>query len=73
MSYEYSKLAGAIKTYCGTQAVFAAKMALSERTVSMKMNGKRDWKQSEIKKACELLNIEETEIPLYFFRLKAQN
>ena len=73
MSYEYSKLAGAIKEHCGTQAIFASKMGVSERTISLKMNGIRDWRQNEIKKACQILGIEEKDIPIYFFSIIAQN
>lgn len=73
MSYEYSKLSGKIKEICGTQSVFAMHMGLSERTVSLKMSGKREWKQSEIRKACEILKISQKDIPLYFFKIKVQN
>ncbi|MEE0095600.1 MAG: DUF739 family protein [Oscillospiraceae bacterium] len=73
MSYDYSRLAGKItKKYC-TQAKFAEAMNLSERTISLKLNGKIDWKQAEIKKACELLGIGVTKIPDYFFTVKVQD
>ena len=36
MAYNYAKLNGKITEKCGTQAVFAEKMGLSERTISMK-------------------------------------
>ena len=45
MPYNYSKLLGRIVELCGTQAVFSQKMQLSERSVSLKLNGKRAWKQ----------------------------
>ena len=73
MSYDYSKLAGRItEKYC-TQAKFAEAMNLSERTISLKLNGKIDWKQAEIKKACDLLGIGVTKIPAYFFAAKVQD
>ena len=72
MSYEYSKLSGRIKERCGSQAAFAAAIGLSERTISLKMSSKRDWKQNEINKACEILNIETKEISEYFFTPKVQ-
>ena len=52
MPYNYSKLLGRIVEKVGTQSKFAEKMELSERTVSLKLNGKVGWKQDEIAKAC---------------------
>lgn len=69
MPYRYDKLLGRIVEKCGTQAEFAKKMQLSERTVSLKLNGKRPWSQVDIAKACEVLDIELTEIQEYFFTL----
>lgn len=69
MPYNYSKLLGRIVEKVGTQSAFADKMELSERTISLKLNGKVGWKQSEIAKACSVLEIHETEIPAYFFVL----
>ena len=67
MPYNYSKLLGRIVEKVGTQSNFASQMGLSERTISLKLNGKVSWKQSEIAKACEVLAIEDREIPIYFF------
>lgn len=69
MPYDYSKLYGLIAEKCGTQAVFAEKIGLSERSVSLKLNGKIGWKQGEIAKACEVLDISPENIPTYFFKL----
>lgn len=69
MPYRYDKLLGRIVEKCGTQAEFAKRMHLSERTVSLKLNGKRPWSQVDIAKACEVLDIELTEIQEYFFTL----
>jgi hypothetical protein len=44
-------------------------MGLSERTISLKLNGKVGWKQSEIATACRILDIKECEIASYFFAL----
>lgn len=67
MPYNYAKLLGRIVEKVGTQSNFAALMDVSERTISLKLNGKVSWKQSEIAKACEVLDIASVEIPLYFF------
>lgn len=69
MPYNYSKLLGRIAEKTGTQSNFAERMGLSERSISLKLNGKVGWKQNEIIKACEVLSIRESEIPAYFFRL----
>lgn len=67
MPYNYAKLLGRIVEKVGTQSSFADKMGLSERSISLKLNGKVGWKQSEIAKACEVLSIKDNEIPSYFF------
>lgn len=72
MPFDYSKLSGAIKEKYDSRADFAKALGLSERTVSLKMTGKVQWKQREILKICEMLCISEKEIPLYFFKLKVQ-
>lgn len=69
MPYDYNKLLGRIVEKCGTQAEFSRKMHLSERSVSLKLNGARGWKQSEIAEACEVLDIPVQEIATYFFAL----
>lgn len=69
MPYDYSKLLGRIVEKVGTQGNFASKMELSERTISLKLNGKIGWKQSEIAKACDVLSIQDTDIPMYFFAM----
>lgn len=70
MCYDYSKLAGRIVKKFGTQYNFAIAMGLSERTISLKMNGKVSWKDTEITKACKLLDLETNFIHLYFFKEK---
>lgn len=73
MAYDYAKLNGRIIEKCGTQAVFAERMGLSERTVSLKLNNKVAWKQPEMQKAAGILEFPETEIQAYFFTMKVQN
>lgn len=67
MPYNYSKLVGKITEVFGTQLRFAEAMGLSERTISLKLNSKVEWKQREMSKACGLLDISILEIPAYFF------
>lgn len=71
--YDYSKLNWAIKKHFGKQCVFAAYMGLSERAVSLKLNNIRGWKQQEMHRFCDLLQLPYTEIANYFFVEDVQN
>lgn len=73
MAYDYAKLNGKIVEKCGTQAVFAERMGLSERTISSKLNNKVAFKQPEIQKALPILGLTESDIQAYFFTLKVQD
>lgn len=68
MPFNYSSLCGKITEHFGTQYKFAEAMGISENTISQKINGKKQWKQGEMLKACKLLNIDLTDISKYFFR-----
>lgn len=72
MSNDYSKLLGRMTEKFGTQANFAQAMKLSERTISLKLNNKVPWKDEEISRAVELLDVDVLEIPSYFFDYKVQ-
>jgi hypothetical protein len=72
MAYNYSKLNGKIIEVCGTKGKFAELMGLSERSVSLKLNNKIMFKQDEISKASQILNISIDEIQSYFFTLEVQ-
>lgn len=72
MSNDYSKLLGRITEKFGTQANFSQAMRLSERSISLKLNNKVSWKDEEIARAVELLEIDFNEIPLYFFKHEVQ-
>ena len=72
MAYDYKKLRGRIIEKFGTQQNFAIAMEWSERTLSLKMNCKVFWKQPEIVKASELLEIPSCEVIDYFFTQHVQ-
>lgn len=72
MSFDYSKLRGKIVEKFGSQSSFAKAMEISERTLSLKMSGKRMWKQLEICLAINLLELSDDDIREYFFTLKVQ-
>lgn len=67
MAFNYAKLLGKIVEIFGTQRKFAEAMGLSERTISLKLNGKMGWKQAEIVKESSVLSIPENSIVEYFF------
>lgn len=73
MSFNYDKLRGKIVEVFGSQRKFAKAMGWSERTLSLKLNGVRSWKQPDICKAIRLLHLKESDIPIYFFNGKVQN
>ena len=70
MSNDYSKLLGRITEKFGTQAEFANAMGVSERSISLKLNNKVSWKDNEISKAVEILEVNPKDIPAYFFKYK---
>ncbi len=72
MTFDYSKLRGRIIEKFGSQMSFAKAMDISERTLSLKMSGKRTWKQPEICLAINLLGLSNDDIQDYFFSLKVQ-
>lgn len=73
MAYNYRKLLGKIVEAFGTQSEFAKAMNISEHSLSTKLNNKVNFKQPEISKACELLDIDSSEISDYFFTVEVQN
>lgn len=72
MPFDYSKLRGRIVEKFGSQQKFAEAMKLSERTITLKLKGRIPWKQTEICKAVELLELSTEDIPIYFFTVKVQ-
>ena len=73
MTFNYSKLKGRIVERFGNQINFAKALSCSERTLSLKLNNKVPWKQTEICEAANLLEIPDDEIQEFFFTKKVQN
>lgn len=73
MAFNYSKLRGKIVEVFGTQIEFAKAMEWSERTLSLKLNSNRTWKQDDICKAIRLLGLTDDDIRAYFFTPEVQN
>ncbi len=72
VKFDYSKLLGRIKEYGFTQERMALAISISESTLSFKLNSRAFFTQKEIRKICDLLDIEIEEIGLYFFTLEVQ-
>lgn len=70
MCWDYRKLLGRIAEKCGTQRDFAEKLGISEMMLSKKLNNQSQWKQLEMEKACEVLEIPKEEVSLYFFTVR---
>ena len=72
MSFDYSKLRGKIREKLQTQDRLASLMDISATSLSLKLSNQSQFKQSEIAKMVDLLNINEDEISDYFFKQKVQ-
>lgn len=72
MKFDYSKLNGRITEIFNSQKKFAKAMNLSERSISLKLNNQRYWKNNEITTACNLLLIPDNQIGDYFFKQEVQ-
>lgn len=67
MKYTYNKLRGKIVEVFGTHYRFAKALGISENSLSKKLKGKTQFKQSDITKWCLLLSIPIDEAGNYFF------
>ncbi|MBR2181534.1 MAG: DUF739 family protein [Oscillospiraceae bacterium] len=65
--FDYSSLRGRIFAKCKTQEIFAERLGITGHTLSHKLHNKAEWKQREIQKACEILDIRREQIGEYFF------
>lgn len=72
MVYNYRALIGKIIEVYGSQKAFAKAFGVSEHTLSVRLNNLSQWKQRDISKAAELLQINADDIPLYFFAIDVQ-
>ena len=69
---KFLKLRGRIKEKGLTEQDFAKQINLSRTSLSLRLNGKAEWTLSEIESTCKLLEISDTEVPLYFFNRLVQ-
>lgn len=68
--YDYAKLNGRIIEKFGTRKSFAKAAKLTPETLSMRLNGKRDFSRDEIFRMAKLLEIPYNELEPYFFCVK---
>ena len=73
MFFDYSKLMGRIKEFGYTQEKFALAIGITPATLSLKLSNKGFFTQKEIRIACQVLEIAETDVGAYFFVKKVQN
>ena len=73
MAFNYNKLRGKIVEIYGSQIELAKAMKWSEKTLSLKLNGKVPWKQTDIMTAVQILGLSESDIQDYFFAVEVQN
>lgn len=67
MNYNYNKLKGRIVENYGNVSRFADVLGVSPSTMSLKLDGKRNFKMREIEQCLNLLNIDRSQISDYFF------
>ena len=63
-----SLLWGLLKSKRLTQKELANRIGITNQTLSLKMSGKVQFKQKEIKKISEVLDIPQNKIGEYFFK-----
>ena len=66
--YDYSALLGRIVEKGYNHKKLAQKLSIAPSSLSLKLNNKREFTQSQMRKMCELLDIYDVES--YFFTLK---
>jgi len=67
VKFVYAKLKGRITEKCGTQKAFAEILGITEGTLTSKLLGHTYFTQREIWKAIKILDIDPSEVTLYFF------
>ena len=67
VKFDYSKLKGRITEKCGTQKAFAELLGITEGTLTSKLQGHTYFTQEEILRSMKILDIESSEVTLYFF------
>jgi len=69
-NFNYSKLRGRIREIYGTETKLAADMGMDRMALSVRLNNKREFSQTEILKICELLKIGMEGVVDYFLTIR---
>ena len=69
MAYNYAKLIGRMAELNITRDALADAIGISRAALYHKLRSDTEFTQDEIKKCVEVLNMEQRDIPLYFFTL----
>jgi hypothetical protein len=70
MKFDFNKLVGRIIEKYGTRHEFASAIPMPRATLSRKLNNKSFFSMEEITLICELLDISQDEIGVYFYTPK---
>lgn len=70
IQFDYSKLLGRIREKGLTQEQVATHIGIAPATLSLRFSGQGYFRQPEIKKMCQLLEIREEEIGAFFYKVK---
>lgn len=70
MEYNYQKLLGVMRERGFTQELLAKKSNMSVASLNLKLNNKREFRQSEIRLISSALNLKVGDIGDYFFTPK---
>lgn len=72
MEFDYSKLLGRIREKGMTQKSLSEELGIGLNSLNLKLANKAYFKQQEIRRICEILEIDDGEVGLYFFTQKVQ-
>ncbi len=72
MDFDYGKLRGRIREKYQTERNFAVAMGIGRVSLSQKLNNENDFTRNQMLKAAELLGLDSSDIPEYFFTPKVQ-
>ncbi|MBR3771348.1 MAG: DUF739 family protein [Clostridium sp.] len=73
LQYDYSKLTGLIKECYETQERFAEAIGMGRVSLSQRLNNKMEFRQSEIRKIMEVLEIPSAALGIYFYHIVPEN
>lgn len=72
MSFNYNKLRGRIIEKFGKYSLFAQAMGWTRPTLTNHLAGLVEWRQTDICRALEILELSESDIQTYFFDFTVQ-